>query len=77
MIICSLAVLIPSVSVYALSPFDSGSGFLPTPAFSKVKVVYDNNAVPSGETEVNAVIYNDDLILVSDGSILFDITTYP
>jgi len=65
------------LAIAVLTAQQAYSAIPPTPAFAKVKIVYDNNAIPSGETEVNAIMSNDDLVFISDGSILFDVTTYP
>ena len=48
----------------------------PTDAWDEIEVVYDN-WVSTGTFKINATGYTDDLILISDGSILFNITTYP
>lgn len=53
------------------------SGFIPpTPAWDQIRLTYDT-WVSTGEDHVNATTYTDTLILISDGSILFNITTYP
>jgi len=48
----------------------------PTDAWDQIEVVYDN-WVSTGTLKINATGYTDDLILISDGSILFNITSYP
>lgn len=49
----------------------------PTPAF-KTFIIDSNATYPlgSGVDNVTALVYNDELYLISDGSIGFNITTY-
>ena len=75
-IIGVIAVLVSSTSVYAFTPLDDGSGFLPTPAISKITV--QTSPWAGMDTPVVAEIYNDEVWFVSDGSILFNVTeSYP
>ena len=48
----------------------------PTRAWDQISITYDN-WTSTGDFNINATSYTDNLILISDGSILFNITTYP
>jgi len=75
-IIVVIAVLASSTTVYAFTPLDDGSGFLPTPAISKITV--QTSPWASSDTPVVSEIYNDEVWFVSDGSIIFNVTdSYP
>lgn len=49
----------------------------PTEAFKSVSIANNVTYTPSFETNVTAINYRDNYWLVTDGSILLNITTYP
>lgn len=48
----------------------------PTDAWDQIIFRYDNWTVTNIDN-INATSYSDNLYLISDGSILFNVTTYP
>lgn len=57
-------------------PYQSEAGIPPTPAFKTF--IINSSAVYSttGDENVTALVYNDELYLLSDGSIGMNITSY-
>ena len=51
--------------------------FPPTPAFKEVGIGNNATLFPNAETSVVAISYADDFFIVTDGSILINITEYP
>ena len=49
----------------------------PTEAFKSVSIANNVTYTPSFETNVTAINYRDNFWLVTDGSVLLNITTYP
>ena len=48
----------------------------PTNAWRTIAVDYNSTEPEQGDTSVNAISYRDTLYLISDGSILFNITKF-
>lgn len=73
------AILFISSSFIALYHTDIAEAIYsipPTDAWDQIIFKYDTWTV-TNEDNINATGYTDDLYLISDGSILFNVTTYP
>ncbi len=51
--------------------------FPPTPAWQEIEIANDAVPIPNPETIILADSYSDKMFLVSDGSIIINITQYP
>jgi len=51
--------------------------FPPTPAFNEVGIGNNATIFPNTENNIIAISYADDFFIVTDGSILINITEYP
>jgi hypothetical protein len=55
----------------------SESAIPPTRAWDDITVGYNTTVATSPETTLSAKSSSDNLVIISDGSILFNITSYP
>ena len=64
------------VLALAVIAFPVESAIPPTPAWDQIRVKYDTWN-PTQDDNINASSYTDNLTFISDGSIIFNFTTYP
>ena len=67
--------IIGGSTIAFLNPIDSAPP--PTPAWTTIIINSNATYSSTGDTNITALFYKDELFLLSDGSIGFNITTYP
>ncbi len=61
----------------AIEAQDYFGKFPPTTAFNEVEIANDAVPFPNAQTNLEAISYSDKFFIVSDGSIIINVTQYP
>jgi len=61
----------------AIEAQDYFGKFPPTRAFDEIEIANDAELFPNLQTTLEAVTYSDKFFIVSDGSIIINVTQYP
>jgi len=61
----------------AIEAQDYFGKFPPTTAFNEIEIANDAELFPNLQTNLQAISYSDKFFIVSDGSIIINVTQYP